>query len=48
VDSDQLETEFFVSEGKVEITSPQAGLLLDVPLDARLYFRSNPVGWGFV
>ena len=36
VDSDQLETEFLVAEGKLEISSAQADLLLDVPLDACL------------
>ena len=36
VDSDQLETEFLVAEGKLEISSTQADLLLDVPLDACL------------
>src|SRR4030043_1516048 len=46
VDSDQLETEFLVAEGKLEISSTQADLLLDVILDACLYIGGCPVGEG--
>ena len=41
VDSDQLETEFLIAEGKLEISSTPADLRLDVPLDACLYLG----GW---
>ena len=47
VDPDQLEAELFVPEGKIEIASPQADLLLDMLLDACLDIGGNLIGCGW-
>jgi hypothetical protein len=46
VDTDKVETEFPVAEKKIEISSTQADMLLDVTLDACLYIGCHHGGRG--